>query len=388
MPYETMKILIVSKCPTHPTQAGNCWWIFSQAEIFMSMGHEVHFLYIHEMPLRRDSTSYIESLEQTQKYWGNRYHLFTVSKMQKLRIVTTKYFRQVFCHNHWKVDDQYPRGLEKKVNELDARYHFDICVINYYYLSRLFEHIRIPKKAIATHDAIAYKNLKVGQRTLCITANTEAKAMQRCPHIFALQEQEADYFQILSPCSKVYNLYGNYTHIPQTIVENHKMVFLSGNNGFNQNGIKWFLKEVFPLIRKEIPDAELLVGGSICKVLPSLGYIDGVSAQGYIDDTAAFYAQADVAINPVYQGTGLKIKTFESISFDKVTLVHPHSMAGVFQKDKAPLFASDKPKKWVEYLRSIWDNPEAIKAIKQRNKEYLEAMNAFVINEYKRFLES
>ena len=65
------------------------------------------------------------------------------------------------------------------VNQRDAQYHFDICVINYYYLSRLFEHISIPKKAIATHDAIAYKDLKIGHPILNISADTEAKAMQR-----------------------------------------------------------------------------------------------------------------------------------------------------------------------------------------------------------------
>lgn len=114
--------------------------------------------------------------------------------------------------------------------------------------------------------------------------------MQRCPHIFTLQEQEADYFQLLSPNCKVYNLYGKYDYHPQPIAGNHKMVFLSGNNDFNQNGIKWFLREVFPVIRKAISDAELLIGGSICKVLPTLGNIEGVTAPGYIDDPAAFYA--------------------------------------------------------------------------------------------------
>lgn len=383
-----MKILIVSKCPTHPTDAGNRWWILSQAEMLISMGHEVHFLYINELPLKRDAAPYIESLEQTQKYWGDKFHLFTVSKFQKYKMIAAKLYRMKFGHNYWKVDDQYPFGLEQMVNELDGTIHFDVCIINYYYLSRLFEHINIPKKAIATHDCIAYKQLKTGMPTLCITADTEAKAMQRCPHIFALQEQEADYFQLLSPNSKVYNLYGKYDYHPQPIAGNHKMVFLSGNNDFNQNGIKWFLREVFPVIRKTIPDAELLIGGSICKVLPTLGNIEGVTALGYIDDPAAFYAKADVAINPVYQGMGLKIKTFESISFDKVTLVHPHSMAGVFRKDKAPLFASEKPDMWAEHLKQVWEDVEYIKTAKLQNKEYLDAMNAFIITEYKRFLES
>lgn len=383
-----MKILIVSKCPTHPTDAGNRWWILSQAEMFMSLGHEVHFLYIHELPLRMDAQSFKDGLEKTRGFWGDRFHLFRVSKLQKMKMNLLKQYRMKFSHYHWNVDDQYPVGLESLVNKLDAKYHFDICVINYFYLSRLFEHIRIPKKAIATHDAIAYKDLKIGEPTMCITADTEAKAMQRCPHIFALQEQEADYFQILSPQSKVYNLYGKYIHHPQPMAGNHKMVFLSGNNGFNQNGIKWFIKEVFPLIRKRFSDAELLVGGSICKVLPSLGDIEGVKALGYVDDPADFYALADVAINPVYQGTGLKIKTFEAISFDKVTIVHPHSMAGVFKKDTAPLMSSDKPQDWVGFLEKIWGEPDYISSVKDRNKAYLEEMNKFIVSEYNRFLDA
>lgn len=382
-----MKILIVSKCPTHPTNAGNRWWILSQAEMFMSLGHEVHFLYINEMPLKRDTVPYIESLEKSQKYWGDKFHLFTVSKFQKYKMIAAKLYRMKFGHNYWKVDDQYPFGLEQMVNELDATIHFDVCIINYYYLSRLFEQIRIPKKAIATHDCIAYKQLKTGMPTLCITADTEAKAMQRCPHIFALQEQEADYFQMLSPCSKVYNLYGKYEHHAQALVGNHKMVFLSGNNIFNQNGIRWFLREVFPDIRKAVPDAEVLIGGSICKIIKDLDNIDGVKLLGGVDDPAEFYAQADIAINPVYQGTGLKIKTFEAISYDKVTLVHPHSMAGVFKRDNAPLFASDKPEDWVTFLEKIWGNLDAINAIKLKDKEYLQAMNDFIVSEYERFLK-
>lgn len=382
-----MKILIVSKCPTHPTNAGNRWWILSQAETFMALGHEVLFLYINEPGLRTDSAPYRESLEKTSLYWGERFHLFQVSKLQKFIFNLKKVYRKKFFHNHWKVDDQYPVGLDTMVNKLDAQCHFDICIINYWDLSRLFEHIRIPKKAIATHDAVAYKNLKVGQSVMCITANTEAKAMQRCPHIFALQEQEADYFQMLSPCSKVYNLYGKYEHHAQSLVGNHKIVFLSGNNVFNQNGIKWFLREVFPGIRRVVPDAEVLIGGSICKVVKDLDNVDGVRLLGYIDDPAGFYAQADVAINPVYQGTGLKIKTFEAISYDKVTLVHPHSMAGVFKKDNAPLFASDKPEDWVTFLEKIWGNLDAINAIKQKDKEYLQAMNDFIVSEYERFLK-
>lgn len=383
-----MKILIVSKCPTHPTDAGNRWWILAQAKILQKLGHEVHFLYIEEKPLRGDVAPYIEAMEKTRKYWKNNFHLFTVSKWSKTKINFLKYYRILFCHRYYKVDDNYPYGVEKVVNKLNSRLHFEVCIINYYYLSRLFEYIKIPKKAIATHDCMAYKNLKIKESILCTTADAEAHAMQRCPHIFALQEMEANYFQLLSPQSKVYNLYGKYNYHSQPIVGNKNIVFLSGNNSFNQNGIIWFIRDVFPLIRNCFPESQLLVGGSICKVLQNIGDIEGVKTLGYIDNPAEFYALADVAINPIYQGTGLKIKTFEAIAFDKVTLVHPHSMTGIFRKEDAPLMTSDKPEEWVQFLTTIWNHPEYITEMKHKNMKYIEDMNKFIENEYKRFLET
>ena len=57
-----MRILIISKCPTHPTNAGNRWWILSQAEMFKSLGHDVYFLHISEMPLRQNSKHILKVL--------------------------------------------------------------------------------------------------------------------------------------------------------------------------------------------------------------------------------------------------------------------------------------------------------------------------------------
>lgn len=382
------KILIVSKCPTHPTDAGNRQWILAQAETLKRMECDVHFLYIEERGLKTSKEQYDRDLNETEAYWGDKFHLLKVTRLQKALFNLNMRNRKLFCHWHYHVDDNYPWGLGKMVNALDNKYHFDICIINYYYLSKLFTQINIPKKAIATHDLIAYKDIKIGEPTLCITADTEAKAMQRCPHIFALQTVEADYFQMLSPKSKVYNFFGKFDYTPQPVAGNHKIVFLSGGNGFNQNGIRWFLKEVFPAIRNRFEDAQLLIGGSICKAMPELKAYEGVEVQGYVDDPAAFYAQADVCINPCYQGTGLKIKTFEAISYDKVTMVHPHSMEGIYDKDRAPLFASDKAEDWVRFLEKIWGCTRAIEDIKKRDKEYLEAMEKFVDSEYKRFLDA
>lgn len=393
-----MKILIISKCPTHPTTAGNCRAILAQANILASLGNEIHFLYIEERGLRsNDKDDMKTSYQATKAYWGERFHCLHISKAEKLMKNILLYYRK-WCYGYYvKCDDAYPWHLTAFVRKLQQEYHFDVCIVNYYYLTKLFDKTDFAKKALHTHDCVAYKDLVVGEKSISITANEEAKAMQRSPYIFALQDEEAAYFQLLSPRSKVYKIYSKYDFHPQPKANNHNILFLSGGNSFNVNGIKWFVREVFPAILERFPDAKLIIGGAICNRLgrkekgqwiKNQDIPDEVSLYGYVDDSANFYSLADVAINPVYQGTGLKIKTIEAVSYDKVTMVHPHSMKGMFDKANAPLFASDKVEEWADFLRHVWCETEFITVWKEHNKAYLEKLNNYVINEYKRFINT
>ena len=44
-----MKILLISDQPTHPTTAGNRRFILSKAELWASMEHDVHFLFVNSI---------------------------------------------------------------------------------------------------------------------------------------------------------------------------------------------------------------------------------------------------------------------------------------------------------------------------------------------------
>lgn len=391
-----MKILIVSKCPTHPTTAGNRWAVLAQANTLASLGNDIHFLYIDERGLRNPNSGDKEtSCQATKEYWGVKFHYLQISKAEKFLKNIVLNFRRKCNRSYVKCDDSYPWHLTSFVHKLQEEHHFDACIVNYYYLTKLFNKTDFAKKALHTHDCMAYRDIMVGEKCISLTANEEAKAMQRSPYIFALQDEEAAYFQLLSPRSKIFNIYSKYEYLPQPTADNHNIVFLSGGNSFNVNGLKWFISEIFPAILVRFPDTQLVVGGSICDRLGKKGqggWINNpditsqVVLYGYVDNPADFYALADVAINPVYQGTGLKIKTFEAISYDKVTMVHPHSMKGVFEKSIAPLFVSDEAKAWIDFLEQAWEKPGFITAWKEHNKAYMERLGKFVENEYKRFI--
>ena len=219
-----------------------------------------------------------------------------------------------------------------------------------------------------------------------LNAKNEAKAMRRSPYIFALQDEEAAYFQRLSPTSTVFTVYGSYKYQEQPCCYNQNILFFSGNNVYNVNGLKWFLNQIFPTIIRVYPDVKLIVGGGICKALQEYKLNTHIQLYGFVGDPKDFFMLGDIAINPTYQGTGLKIKTFESLSYGKVVMVHPHSMIGIFQSETAPIFASEKAEDWVNYINSIWKHPQSIIEIKKKDKAYLDRMNDYILNEYKRFL--
>lgn len=193
------RILIVSKCPTHPITAGNRWAVLSQAKILQQLGNEVHFLYIEESPISSGhKKEFAENRNQTSLYWGEFFHFYKVPKFEKFFFNLKNRFYKKFNHGRQKCDSFYPCRLGNYVNRLDKKIHFDICIVNYFYLTKLFDNISIPKKALHTHDNFAYKDILLDSSAVtALDANQSAKAMQRSPHIFALQHEEAIFFSVI-----------------------------------------------------------------------------------------------------------------------------------------------------------------------------------------------
>lgn len=385
-----MKILIISKCPTHPTNAGNRRFILNQIELLIRMGQDVHFLYIEENGFFHKDFCNKNSIQEMESFFGKKFHLLSVGKFQKAVFNIRQRIRAFFSHGYMKCDDYYPIALTSYVRKLNKSEKFDVCIINYYYLSKLYLDCEIPRKAITTHDYFAYKDQLVNVKNVVnnTTAHEEAVALQRCNHIFALNTDEATYFSKLAPRNTVYNVFSTYAISLQPLVCKHDLLFLSGNNVYNVKGLNWFIQEIFPAICRAIPDVKLLIAGSICKKLDDLRKNPNVQLLGYVENEADFYALGDVVINPTYLGTGLKIKTFESLSYGKITMAHPHSIQGVFESKNVPVFVSTKANEWVAFLNQIWENPQKMLDISKRSLNYISQMNQYVEKEYIRFLEA
>jgi GT2 family glycosyltransferase/ubiquinone/menaquinone biosynthesis C-methylase UbiE len=106
---------------------------------------------------------------------------------------------------------------------------------------------------------------------------------------------------------------------PETDFSKRKDLLFVGGFGHlpNVDGVLWFTKEVWPLIKTGIPDARFIVAGSNppaeIKALAS----NDVIIKGYVsdDELESLYATCKIAVIPLRYGAGVKGKTVEAMRY-------------------------------------------------------------------------
>ena len=384
-----MKVLIIYPTLTHPVNAGNKQWVMAQVEELRNLGHDVYMLCVNIPGLKESIVVNKEEIRKTKEYWGDHIFIYNASKWLRFITSATISYRKKFHRGYFKCDDLYPNGLTKFTNKLHSKFQFDACIVNYYWLTKVLDDIDIKIKVVNTHDVFAYRDLVVDmpKSWMCTTPNEEAKGIQRADYALALQDEESVYLSRIAPKTKVLNVYCPYKLEEQPPVFNHNLVFLSSAGSVNIEGFEWFVKNIYSTLIKKIPDIKIVVAGNICNYLSEYKNNPHFELIGRVEDPADLYKYGDVAINPCVHGTGLKIKTFEALSYGKICMTHPHSIIGIYKKDTAPLFSSESASDWAAYLNEIWSNPTILKNKMKDSINYINEMNEHINKEYKKIFE-
>lgn len=102
------------------------------------------------------------------------------------------------------------------------------------------------------------------------------------------------------------------------IEKSYDLVFLGNLNAENNvGGVIWFVNEVLPLIRNQLPEATLLVAGfkPVDRIRQICEKTTGVSLSINPDSASDTYRSGRVLINPILTGSGVKIKSIEMLQF-------------------------------------------------------------------------
>lgn len=201
----------------------------------------------------------------------------------------------------------------------------DVIVIEYLLAAYLLDDVSATKaakslKVIDTIDVLSERVRSFKRRgveaPLIITPEEEAQALAPFDVILAIQDHEAPLLQQMAPGKRVV-LVGHgqeITPIKRAAGGPPHALFFASQGEHNKHALNHLLDKLWPEIHRQVPEAELMLAGGICDDLDTIN-VTGVKVLGRVKVPKEAYEEADIVLNPVHAGSGLKIKNVEALCF-------------------------------------------------------------------------
>lgn len=109
-------------------------------------------------------------------------------------------------------------------------------------------------------------------------------------------------------------------------------------------GTEWFIKNVFPDIVSEFSELKLyVVGGGVPDRIKELGNKNkNIIVTGYVDSLDDYYLNCDIAVVPIFSGTGAKIKVLEGVAKSIPLVISDYAAKDYLGIEDSVLTARDK----------------------------------------------
>ncbi|HEV8582762.1 MAG TPA: glycosyltransferase family 4 protein [Thermoanaerobaculia bacterium] len=138
---------------------------------------------------------------------------------------------------------------------------------------------------------------------------------------------------------------------------------MTGNLGYfvNADAVAWWLRDVWPRLRRLRPDARLVVAGD----RPSRALRRAVEKAGarLIEsprDLRTVLAQATLSLAPLRCGSGVPVKVLEAWSVGVPVLASSWAVAGTSGRQGEDfILVGDDPVEWIAAITDLLDNPSA-----------------------------
>lgn len=192
----------------------------------------------------------------------------------------------------------------------------------------------------------------------------EIELLSKADAVIAIQQTEADFVRRQVP--QVKTILAPMAARPvdrAQLGDDRQLLFVGSNTAPNVEGLRWFLRSVWPAILRHQPQSRLDVVGTVCASVSSTP--DRVSLHGLVDDLAPFYAEAGIVISPLRQGSGLKIKLIEALSFGKAAVVTSTTLQGVEAMLGNAVQRADTPDAFCDAIVNLQRDPTARFALAQ-----------------------
>jgi len=348
------RILVVDACTPTPDQDAGSLKIFNFIHIFQSLSFKVTFV-PDNLAFVKDYTSalqrkgveclywpYVKSLDNYLERFGRNFDFILTCRPNE----TEKYLKS------------YRRHCPQ------AKIIYDTGDLHYIREHRQAE---IEGSSVLAKAAEQRKSqeLSIVSKVDCTLVVSEAERQ------ILLKEVSAAKVVVISAVHDV-------TKEPASLESRKGLFFLGGyQHTPNVDAVHYFVKDIFPLVRKQIPGIQFfIIGSQVPDSLHKLACEDIILA-GYVQELSEYLKHLRVAVNPLRYGAGIKGKIVTSMANGVPCVGTSLAFEGMDLEDGKDVLIADTPEQFSQAIVSLYCGEDLWRSFSQRGIEIVQERYSF-----------
>ena len=287
------------------------------------------------------------------------------------------------------ISDEYTNNL---INILKSE-DFDIIQLEGIYLAPYIDIIKEHSNAL-----ISLRSHNIEHEIWKRVASNETNPVKKkytnilSNRIKKFEKKYMNKYDLLVPITSrdlnVLNKIGNKksAHVAMTGIDFHNLIIDNSNTNYpslffigaldwapNQEGLNWFIKNVWPRIHTKFPSLIFKIAGRNApeKIIanfnkPNIEYI------GAVDNAYQFMNQNAIMIAPLFSGSGMRIKIIEGMSLGKAIITTTIGSEGIDTNHNENILIADTDMDYIKSIEQLVTDENLFNKISSNAIKYIE----------------
>ncbi len=141
--------------------------------------------------------------------------------------------------------------------------------------------------------------------------------------------------------------------------------------GPNQEGIIWFIDNVWTRLNKEYPELKFFIAGRNAPKKIKRINIAGVEFIGEVDDAHDFMRSKAIMIVPLLSGSGMRIKIIEGMALGKSIITTSIGTEGIDTTHEKNILLADDPESFYDEIKKLLNNFDNFEVLGKNASEFI-----------------
>lgn len=378
-----MKILILCNKSPYPPKEGGPIAMNAIIEGLADAGHEVKVLAIN-------SNKYGVEVKDIPEYYRKKTGIETV--YIDLSIKPADAFLNLFTGKSYHVERFISEAFREKLTEILQNNTFDIVQIETLYISPYIETIRKHSKARIVLRAHNIEHL-IWERVATITRNPlkkmylkhlaktlrnfELGVLEKFDGIATITQKDGEYFKKMGckvPMIAIpfgINL-EKFKENPGIKAEFQSLFSIGAMNWMpNEEGVRWFLEKVWPLLNRQYPDLKFYIAGRAMPEWLLQTNLPNVEIVGEVDDAFDFMYSKAIEVVPLFSGSGIRIKIIEGMAAARAIVSTTIGAEGINVEHGKNILLADDPESFFKAVCQCVESQSFCQKLGENAKELI-----------------